>query len=538
MKLLKNFIFIAFMGAMMGSCDWYSDPLELVYPGTDLSGNKEDNKEAELIKDVEQVLTTSADEVWKITKEDVAVYVYFNVGEGKYQMKSTVNPKLLSYEYKTSVNEEEKVEISFAGSDLLSVLGDETFIISSAKVSSITCKGKESNSEYMWKRAPRKEMDAIMTEEDKVNALLGSVEEGGGWKISLSGNTCYFIFDTAQKTVITKSERAPQNVSGTYSLTLNNEGQVELALAQSHFEELAQENVLVIISTDENTITCKGKSNGVSYTMAKASKAELDNIKSPEVRLIEKMFELGWGSGVIRTASSGEFVAYYYVTKDNHTVHFLNYANQSVNRIDAVGTVTEEGVLSFQSPVSVGGESLQAIKVSNENVELTGLSAANKLVANTSYGKDKTSLYKMADWIKLPGGSQPQFKNARCTLSTNLQDEYNKIPGFDNIPIFEWNGDWSSIVIYVDNYYFMLYQGGNMTPVEGTDVIRFNKDAGLMAGYGSDINTVKSYCPNIYGFLFDEDHIIVRSNETPEAGLYVFSISSDSFIYWPQPVFQ
>lgn len=84
----------------------------------------------------------------------------------------------------------------------------------------------------------------------------------------------------------------------------------------------------------------------------------------------------------------------------------------------------------------------------------------------------------------------------------------------------------------------MLYQGGNMTPVEGTDVIRFNKDAGLMAGYGSDINTVKSYCPNIYGFLFDEDHIIVRSNETPEAGLYVFSISSDSFIYWPQPVFQ
>ena len=66
-----------------------------MYPGTDLSGNKEDNKEAELIKDVEQVLTTSADEVWKITKEDVAVYVYFNVGEGKYQMKSTVNPKLL-----------------------------------------------------------------------------------------------------------------------------------------------------------------------------------------------------------------------------------------------------------------------------------------------------------------------------------------------------------------------------------------------------------------------------------------------------------
>lgn len=41
----------------------------------------------------------------------------------------------------------------------------------------------------------------------------------------------------------------------------------------------------------------------------------------------------------------------------------------------------------------------------------------------------------------------------------------------------------------------------------------------------------------MYGFLFDEDHIIVRSNEAPEAGLYVFSISSDNFIYWPKPVF-
>ena len=69
MKLLKNFICIALMSMAMGACDWYSDPLELVYPGTDLSGNKDDNKESELIKDVEQVLATSADEVWKITKE-------------------------------------------------------------------------------------------------------------------------------------------------------------------------------------------------------------------------------------------------------------------------------------------------------------------------------------------------------------------------------------------------------------------------------------------------------------------------------------
>lgn len=537
MRLLKNFIFIALMGVTMGACDWYSDPLELVYPGTDLNGNKEENKESELIKDVEQVLTTSSDEVWKITKEDVVVYIFFNVEEGKYQMKSTVNPKLVSYEYKTSVNEEENVVLSFVGSDLKTILGDESFVITSAKVSSITCKGQDSNTEYVWKRANRSEMDALMTEEEKVESLLASVEEGGGWKIDLV-NACYFIFDTEQKTVITKSEREPQNVSGTYSLALNNEGKVELTLVQSHFETLTQESVLVVTSYDENSITYQGKSNGTSYTMIKVTKAEMDNIKTPEQQLIEKMFEIGWGSGVIRSASDGNFVAYYYVTKDDHTVHFLSYVNQTVTRKNVVAAVVEENMLTFQETVTVGNDKLSAMKVKEDGVELIGLTAGNKLVENVSYGKDKTSLYKMADWIKLPNGGQPQFKNARCTLSTNLQDEYNKIPGFDNIPIFEWNGDWSSIVIYVDNYYFMYYQGNNMTPMEGTDVIRFNKDAGLMAGYGSNIETVKSYCPNIYNFLFNEDHIIVRNNETPEAGLYLFSISSDSFIYWPQPVFQ
>lgn len=538
MKLLKNFIFIALMGMTMGACDWNSDPLELVYPGTDLSGNKEDNKESELIKDVEQVLTTSSDEVWKIIKEDVTVYIFFNVGEGKYQMKSTENPKLFSSEYKTSVNENENVVLSFVGSDLKTILGDENFEVTNAKVSSVTCKGVESGTEYVWKRADRSEMDALMTEDEKVEALLASVEQGGGWKIDLDVNACYFIFDVEQKTAITKSEREPQNVSGAYSLTLNNEGKVELTLVQSHFEALTQESVLVVTSYDENSITCQGKSNGTSYTMTKVTKAEMDNIKTPELQLIEKMFEIGWGSGVIRSASDGNFVAYYYLTKDDHTVHFLSYANQTVTRKNVVATVVEEDVLTFQETVTVGSDALTAIKVKEDGVELTGLTATNKLVNNVSYGKDKTSLYKMVDWIKLPGGGQPQFKNAKCTLSANLQDEYNKIPGFDGIPVFEWNGDWTSIVIYADNYYFMLYQGGNMTPIEGTDIIRFNKDAGLASGYGSDINKVKSDYPNIYGFLFDEDHIIVRSNETPEAGLYVFGISSDSFIYWPQPVFQ
>lgn len=537
MKLLKNFMFIALMGMAMGSCDWYSDPLELVYPGTDLSGNKEDNKTSELIKDVEQVLVTSSDEVWKITKEDVSVYLFFNIEEGRCQMKSTVNPKLVSYEYKTSVNEAENVVLSFVGSDLKTILGDDSFEVTSAKVSSVTCKGAESATEYVWKRVERSEMDALMTEEEKVKALLFSVEEGGGWKIALDDNVCYFIFDTEQNTVVTKSERDPQNVSSSYSLALNDEGKVELTLVQSHFETLTQESALVVTSYDENSIVWQGKSNGVSYTMTKVGKSEMDNIKTPEQQLIEKIFAAGWGSGVIRS-TDGNFVGYYYVTKDDHTVHFLSYVNQTVTRKSVVATVTEEDVLTFQESVTLGNGSLSAIKVKDDGVELVGLAAENKLVENKSYGKDRTSLYTMTDWIKLPGGSQPEFKNARCTLSGNLVDEYNSVPRVNDIPVFEWNGSWSSIVIYCDNYYFMLYQGGNMTPIEGTDIIRFNKDAGLDQIYGTDITVVKTAYPNLYNFLFNEDHIIVRSNETPEAGLYIFSISSDSFVYWPNPVFQ
>lgn len=533
MKLLKNFIFIALMGMTMGACDWYSDPLELVYPGTDLSGNKEDNKKSELIKDVEQVLTTSSDEVWKIVKEDVTVYIFFNVGEGKYQMKSTENPKLFSSEYKTSVNEEEKVVLSFVGSDMKTMLGDESFEVTNAKVSSITCKGVESGTEYVWKRADRSEMDALMTEEEKVEALMASVEEGGGWKIDLDVNACYFIFDVAQKTVITKSERESQNVSGAYSLALNNEGKVELTLVQSHFETLTQESVLVVTSYDENSIICQGKSNGISYTMTKVSKAEMDNIKTPEQQLIEKMFEIGWGSGVIRSASDGNFVAYYYVTKDDHTVHFLNYANQTVTRKNVVATVVEEGVLTFQEAVTVGSDALSAIRLKDNGVELTGLTAANKLVENLSYQRDKQTMKKMSEWIKLGYPDMPQFKDERCIVSTDLTEELNKMG------VFEWNGDWNSIVILYDKvYYFMLFQSNNMFPLEGTDVIRFNKEAGLHPTYGGDITVVTSNFEKTYGFLFNQDHIIVRSNETPEAGLYVFSISSDSFVYWPKPVFQ
>lgn len=59
-----------------------------------------------------------------------------------------------------------------------------------------------------------------------------------------------------------------------------------------------------------------------------------------------------------------------------------------------MATVAEEDVLTFQETVTIGSDVLSAIKLMDNGVELTGLTAANKLVNNVSYGKDKTSLYE------------------------------------------------------------------------------------------------------------------------------------------------
>lgn len=51
MKTLLRYLFLVLiLAGTVSSCDWYSDPLELVYPGTDLSGKPDQGEEDENVK--------------------------------------------------------------------------------------------------------------------------------------------------------------------------------------------------------------------------------------------------------------------------------------------------------------------------------------------------------------------------------------------------------------------------------------------------------------------------------------------------------
>ena len=39
-----------------------------------------------------------------------------------------------------------------------------------------------------------------------------------------------------------------------------------------------------------------------------------------------------------------------------------------------------------------------------------------------------------------------------------------------------------------------------------------------------------------YAFVFDQDHIIVRSEDRPDGGLLIMSTSTGDFIHWPVAV--
>ena len=75
-----------------------------------------------------------------------------------------------------------------------------------------------------------------------------------------------------------------------------------------------------------------------------------------------------------------------------------------------------------------------------------------------------------------------------------------------------------------------------MSPIAGTDIIRFNKNAGLNASFGTNLDTFKSMMGKTYSFLMDEDHIIVRTTEAANAPLLIMSTSTNDFIYFPNAV--
>lgn len=425
-KILQYWTFIVLLAGIMTGCDWKSDPLELVYPGTDLSGTKEEEEDVNetLITDFENVLSSVWNGGWKISGnitdetaenvgESLTVYYLFDTEAGTFQTKSTLHPVLADGEYKVEVNENQQVELTLFGSDI-ELLGDE---------------------------------------------------------------------------------------------------------------------ILVITDAGDEGITCTGKSTGTEYVMVTASQTEIDDVAD---ELMKNIVNDGWACGVVRNTTDGTFVAYYYL--NGETISFVTWDMESlqVNSVRQILVKEASDTYVWASPVSIGEAVVTGItyvEPASDNevgtVLLEGLDEDEnlKLVRNISVDKDGTA-YDMQAYLNKSGTTQ--FKNAEVILSESMQDEYNKIPN----KIFEWNGDWAAVVIYHDNYYFMKYNGsGNMFPIVGTDILHLSGT--LADGYGSDISVISTNYPNIYDFLFNEDHIVVRNGEDKTAGLLLLSISSDEFIYWP-----
>ena len=250
--------------------------------------------------------------------------------------------------------------------------------------------------------------------------------------------------------------------------------------------------------------------------------------------LVDKIMERGYGSKLIRT-EDGPFVGHYYIDIKNSLIRFTFYADANVTSV-APEIVSEGDVLKFSEPVSVSGSNVTSLTVDGDNVTLDGLEAGLKLTDNLSIGKDDNT-YAMADYIKKTSGVQWQFKNAPVTVSENLKDEYKSTWDLGGgVHIYEWNGEWGSFVVYLDNYYFLQYQGNDMSPIAGTDIIRFNKNAGFHPSFGTNMDTYESKMGKTYSFFMDEDHIIVRTTEAATAPLLIMSTSTTDFIYFPNAV--
>ena len=323
---------------------------------------------------------------------------------------------------------------------------------------------------------------------------------------------------------------------GQYELFVE-EGEVHLYVADSELaRRLGTDDIILTAVNADGSISFKAGEG--SYMMYRASKEDIDNLKSDLEMLIDKIMERGYGSKLIRT-EDGTFVGHYYIDSKNGLIRFTFYADANVTSV-APEIVSEGDVLKFSAPVSVSGSSVTSLTVDGDNVTLDGLAAGLKLTDNLSIGKDDNT-YAMADYLKKTGDAQWQFKSAPVTVSNNLKAEYESLYDWGGgVRTYEWNGDWGAFVVMLFDgnwtYYFLQYQGNDMSPIAGTDIIRFNKNAGLNASFGTNLDTFKSMMGKTYSFLMDEDHIIVRTTEAANAPLLIMSTSTNDFIYFPNAV--
>lgn len=547
MKIMKHLgycISVLLASAALASCDWKSDPQILVYPGTDLSGNGS-NKNTEknrIINEFENVLSLRTEGGWKIESGSEVVFYVFDIEAGSYVTKSSMNPKSRTGAYKLSVGDEMDLNITFENSDIEDLIGSAALTVREAKVSEIVCNIPGTSTEVRILPATQAELDSYLTDDEKLlksftDVLFAGIE-GDGWRLSLTDldETAYLVLNKADGSFIVKFASDRITAEGQYELFVE-EGEVHLYVADSELaRRLGTDDIILTAVNADGSISFKAGEG--SYMMYRASKEDIDNLKSDLEMLIDKIMERGYGSKLIRT-EDGTFVGHYYIDSKNGLIRFTFYADANVTSV-APEIVSEGDVLKFSAPVSVSGSSVTSLTVDGDNVTLDGLAAGLKLTDNLSIGKDDNT-YTMADYLKKTSDAQWQFKSAPVTVSNNLKAEYESLYDWGGgVRTYEWNGDWGAFVVMLFDgnwtYYFLQYQGNDMSPIAGTDIIRFNKNAGLNASFGTNLDTFKSMMGKTYSFLMDEDHIIVRTTEAATAPLLIMSTSTNDFIYFPNAV--
>ena len=544
MKHLGYCISVLLASAALASCDWKSDPQILVYPGTDLSGNGS-NKNTEknrIINEFENVLSLRTEGGWKIESGSEVVFYVFDIEAGSYVTKSSMNPKSRTGAYKLSVSDDMDLNITFENSDIEDLIGSAALTVREAKVSEIVCNIPGTSTEVRILPATQAELDSYLTDDEKLlksftDVLFAGIE-GDGWRLSLTDldETAYLVLNKADGSFIVKFASDRITAEGQYELFVE-EGEVHLYVADSELaRRLGTDDIILTAVNADGSISFKAGEG--SYMMYRASKEDIDNLKSDLEMLIDKIMERGYGSKLIRI-EDGTFVGHYYIDSKNGLIRFTFYADANVTSV-APEIVSEGDVLKFSAPVSVSGSSVTSLTVDGDNVTLDGLAAGLKLTDNLSIGKDDNT-YAMADYLKKTGDAQWQFKSAPVTVSNNLKAEYESLYDWGGgVRTYEWNGDWGAFVVMLFDgnwtYYFLQYQGNDMSPIAGTDIIRFNKNAGLNASFGTNLDTFKSMMGKTYSFLMDEDHIIVRTTEAANAPLLIMSTSTNDFIYFPNAV--
>lgn len=547
MKIMKHLgycISVLLASAALASCDWKSDPQILVYPGTDLSGNGS-NKNTEknrIINEFENVLSLRTEGGWKIESGSEVVFYVFDIEAGSYFTKSSMNPKSRTGAYKLSVSDDMDLNITFENSDIEDLIGSAALTVREAKVSEIVCNIPGTSTEVRILPATQAELDSYLTDDEKLlksftDVLFAGIE-GDGWRLSLTDldETAYLVLNKADGSFIVKFASDRITAEGQYELFVE-DGEVHLYVADSELaRRLGTDDIILTAVNADGSISFKAGEG--SYMMYRASKEDIDNLKSDLEMLIDKIMERGYGSKLIRT-EDGTFVGHYYIDSKNGLIRFTFYADANVTSV-APEIVSEGDVLKFSAPVSVSGSSVTSLTVDGDNVTLDGLAAGLKLTDNLSIGKDDNT-YAMADYLKKTGDAQWQFKSAPVTVSNNLKAEYESLYDWGGgVRTYEWNGDWGAFVVMLFDgnwtYYFLQYQGNDMSPIAGTDIIRFNKNAGLNASFGTNLDTFKSMMGKTYSFLMDEDHIIVRTTEAANAPLLIMSTSTNDFIYFPNAV--